>query len=62
MVWYATESVLTGHAKYGVGELVHHRLFNYQGIVVDIDPVFMLSDEWYELVSGAGTQYQRQDL
>jgi heat shock protein HspQ len=48
---YTTDSIQTRHAKYGVGELVHHRLFNYRGVVVDIDPVFMRSDEWYERVA-----------
>ena len=46
-----TSEIQTGHAKFGVGDLVHHRLFNYRGVVVDIDPVFMLSDEWYEQVA-----------
>ena len=37
--------------KFGVGELVHHRLFDYRGVVVDVDPVFQSSDEWYETVA-----------
>ncbi len=36
---------------YGVGELVHHRLFDYRGVIVDVDPVFQNSDEWYEAVA-----------
>jgi heat shock protein HspQ len=44
-------NIQTGLAKFGVGDLVHHRLFNYRGVVVDIDPVFMLSEEWYEQVA-----------
>ncbi len=43
----SNSEIQTGQAKFGVGDLVHHRLFNYRGVVVDIDPVFMLSDEWY---------------
>ena len=27
---------------------MHHRLFDYRGVVVDVDPQFMLSEEWYE--------------
>ena len=34
--------------KFAIGQLVHHRLFDYRGVVVDIDPTFSLSDEWYE--------------
>jgi heat shock protein HspQ len=41
----------TAQAKFSVGDLVHHRLFNYRGVIVDVDPVFMLSDEWYDQVA-----------
>ena len=34
--------------KFSVGELVHHRLFDYRGVIVDVDPVFRATDEWYE--------------
>lgn len=37
--------------KYGVGQVVHHKLFDYRGVVVDVDPVFSLSDAWYEEVA-----------
>jgi heat shock protein HspQ len=40
-----------GSARFGVGELVHHRLFGYRGVVFDVDPVFSGSDEWYEQVA-----------
>jgi heat shock protein HspQ len=36
------------HARFGIGELIHHKLFNYRGVVVDVDPEFMGTDEWYE--------------
>jgi len=42
---------LTATAKFSVGDLVHHRLFDYRGVVVDVDPRFMLSEEWYETVA-----------
>lgn len=35
-------------ARFSVGDIVHHRLFDYRGLIYDVDPVFMLSDEWYE--------------
>jgi heat shock protein HspQ len=41
----------TKRAKFGVGELVHHRLFDYRGVIVDVDARFMLSDEWYDQVA-----------
>ena len=37
--------------KYGIGQLVHHKAFDYRGVVIDVDPVFSLSDEWYEQVA-----------
>ena len=38
-------------AQYCIGQLVHHRLFDYRGVVIDVDPVFFGSDEWYEHVA-----------
>ena len=37
--------------KYDIGQLVHHKLFGYRGVVVDVDPVFSLSEEWYDQVA-----------
>jgi len=38
-------------ARYSIGDLVHHKLFDYRGVIVDIDPYFQLTDEWYETVA-----------
>ena len=35
-------------AAFSVGELVWHKLFDYRGVVIDVDPVFMGTEEWYE--------------
>lgn len=37
--------------KFAVGELVHHRLFDYRGVIVDVDPDFQSTEEWYETVA-----------
>ena len=37
--------------EYSVGQVIHHKLFDYRGVVVGVDPVFKLSDEWYEHVA-----------
>jgi heat shock protein HspQ len=37
--------------KFAIGQLVHHRLFEYRGVVVDVDPEFQGSEEWYEQVA-----------
>ena len=38
-------------AKWNIGQLVHHKLFGYRGVIYDVDPEFMLTDEWYENVA-----------
>ncbi|MEN8180265.1 MAG: heat shock protein HspQ [Pseudomonadota bacterium] len=38
-------------ASWHIGQLVQHKLFNYRGVIYDVDPVFMLTDEWYEAVA-----------
>ena len=38
-------------ARFGVGQLIHHRLFGYRGVVFDVDPVFSGTEEWYEQVA-----------
>lgn len=36
------------HAKFSIGQRIHHKRFNYRGLVVDVDPVFDGTVEWYE--------------
>jgi heat shock protein HspQ len=38
-------------AKFSVGELVHHRLFDYRGVIADVDTNFQSTEEWYEQVA-----------
>jgi len=35
-------------AAFAIGDVVHHRRFDYRGVVVDVDPVFSGTQEWYE--------------
>ena len=37
-------------ARYSIGDVLRHRLFDFRGVVFDIDPVFANSDEWYEAI------------
>ena len=39
------------NAQFSIGNLVHHKLFDYRGVIVDVDPRFMLTEEWYEAVA-----------
>ena len=34
--------------RFSVGQLVHHRLFDYRGVVYDVDPTYQGTEEWYE--------------
>ena len=38
----------TLHAKFAVGQIIHHRKFDYRGVIVDVDATYQGSDEWYE--------------
>ena len=38
------------HARFNVGDVVRHRLFDFRGVVFDIDPVFANTDEWYDAI------------
>ncbi|MEM7447905.1 MAG: heat shock protein HspQ [Myxococcota bacterium] len=37
--------------RFGVGQLVHHKLFDYRGVVVDVDRAYSESEEWYEVTA-----------
>lgn len=41
----------TAEARFRVGQLVHHRLFDYRGIIFDVDASFAGSEEWYEMMA-----------
>lgn len=38
-------------AKFFVGQIIEHELFDYRGVIIDVDPYFMLTDEWYQLMA-----------
>jgi heat shock protein HspQ len=40
-------------ARFGIGDVVRHRIFDFRGVVFDIDPVFANSEEWYESIPEA---------
>ena len=37
-------------ARYGIGEVVRHRLLDFRGVIFDVDPQFANSDEWYDAI------------
>ena len=37
-------------AHFGIGEVVRHRVFDFRGVIFDVDPVFANSEEWYQAI------------
>jgi heat shock protein HspQ len=46
----APEAPPVAYARFSIGEVVKHRLFDFRGVVFDIDPVFANSEEWYQAI------------
>lgn len=42
---------MTNRANFTLGQVVHHQKFDYRGVVVDVDPNFQGTDEWYDQVA-----------
>jgi heat shock protein HspQ len=40
-------------ARFGIGDVVRHKIFDFRGVVFDVDPVFANSEEWYESIPEA---------
>ena len=40
-------------ARFAIGDVVRHRLFDFRGIIFDVDPQFANSEEWYEAIPEA---------
>jgi len=38
------------HARFAIGDVVRHRMFDFRGVIVDVDPVFANSEEWYDAI------------
>jgi len=36
--------------KFSIGDVGRHRIFDFRGVVFDIDPVFANSEEWYQSI------------
>ena len=39
------------NARFSVGQLVTHKLFNYRGVIIDVDPDYQGSEDWYNQVA-----------
>jgi heat shock protein HspQ len=41
----------TPRARFHIGQLVHHKLFDYRGVIADADATFQGSEDWYETMA-----------
>ena len=46
----AQQPVVMAQARFAIGEVVKHRLFDFRGVIFDVDPIFANSEEWYEAI------------
>jgi len=37
-------------ARFGIGDVVKHRLFPFRGVIFDVDPEFANTEEWWEAI------------
>ena len=37
-------------ARFAIGDVVRHRVFDFRGVVFDVDPTFNNSEEWYQAI------------
>ncbi len=37
-------------ANFTIGDIVRHRIFDFRGVIFDVDPVFANSEEWYQAI------------
>ena len=37
-------------ADFSIGDVVRHRLFEFRGVIFDVDPVFANSEDWYQSI------------
>ena len=38
-------------AEFKSGQINTHKLFNYRGVILKVDQIFKLTDEWYEIMA-----------
>ena len=34
--------------KFFIGQIVQHQLFDYRGVIIDVDYKFLGNDKWYD--------------
>jgi heat shock protein HspQ len=42
--------MLARAAKFGIGQVVKHRIYAFRGVIFDVDPVFANTEEWWRQI------------
>jgi heat shock protein HspQ len=42
---------MTTEAKFYVGQIIHHKKYDYRGVITDVDADFQGTDDWYDQVA-----------
>ncbi len=37
-------------AQFSIGDVVRHRFYSFRGVIIDVDPVFANSEEWWQSI------------
>src|SRR5437870_8505228 len=37
-------------AKYKIGQIVRHRVYPFRGVIIDVDPTFSNTEEWWQAI------------
>ena len=45
-----TPNVIIVSPIFNIGDVVKHKLYQFRGVIVDIDPEFANSEEWYQSI------------
>jgi heat shock protein HspQ len=45
------KAMTTVNAKFAVGQVVLHKLFDYRGVIIDVDSHFRGDQSWYDTVA-----------
>src|SRR3954451_23241638 len=40
-------------ARFALGDIVRHKIYDFRGVIFDVDPEFANSEEWYEAIPEA---------
>ena len=45
-----SDNSLSQSARFGIGQVVRHRLFPFRGVIFDVDPVFANTEAWWQAI------------